>query len=607
MGLRYIFKKYIFSLVLIIVAAAFGDFTAARAAFFDTPPTTAETGPFRWEAAAVPETVAPGREGTIRVTLKMAQAHKVYASETVILPAPVSGLSYGTLRLPPALEKKEPDGHMARFYEGEAVFDLPVRVLPSARTGAVSVPLTVRYRGCSGKNCFLPREKKIDVGFSVDPATGGGKEVADAPPPGGAHGDQKENPFQKTARRFGLAGVLLAAFAWGFLASLTPCVYPMIPVTVSIIGASNADSIARGFRLSLFYVLGMSLTYAAFGVMAAWSGGLFGAYADHPVVRIIVAGVFFLMALSMFDLFYIQVPAALSSRMGRYSGNGTVGIFLTGAAAGMVVGPCVGPMLVGLLVYIAALGDRLQGFLIMWSFALGMGMLFLVIGTFSGAASGLPRAGAWMEKIKHVFGVIMLGLALYYIRPLVPAGIMMLMTGALLIGIGVFTGALDALQPESGAGDRLRKTVGILCLTLGIVYAARFAIGGHLQASPTQTEKSAIVWTEDEGAGLALARRQNRPAIIDFSADWCAACQKLESETFTHPEVVEGFKNFIAIRVDSTDAGDAHVRRLQKKYGVVGLPTVLFVGPDGRVITEQTITEYVRPSVMLERMRRAAF
>lgn len=571
--------------------------------------------PFSVNAEIHPEALPPGGEGVIRVLFSVAPGYELYADKTSVRPGAAPYIDFGAVEPPVSVEQKGPEGEPYSVYKDQARFEIPIRVAPKADAVEVYLPLTVQYQGCSETGCFLPEEKQLTAALNILPgeiAPGGAPGFDDGGSGFEAAGEAEaippSNPFQRTAARFGLLGVLGAAFVWGLLTSLTPCVYPMIPVTVSVIGAGNAKGFSRGFFLALLYVLGMSLTYAMFGVTAAWTGGLFGAYADHPAVRIIVAVVFVVLALSMFDVIYIQAPAWMSTRFGGFVGVGGIGVFLTGAAAGAVVGPCVGPMLVGLLVYIAAIGDKLQGFLIMWSFALGMGMLFLVIGTFSGAATALPKSGVWMVRLKQFFGVLMLGAALYYIRPLLPGQVYTLVLGALLIGAGIFGGALDRMDSESGGMDRLRKAAGILLLTLGIVYAARFAVEDPLMGSlqygkENQEVESGIHWVYDEAVALSLAEARNQPLLIEFRADWCAACRKMEQETLRDPGVIEMAEGFIPLKLDFTETTDPIVDSLREKYSVIGLPTILFADSSGRVLPEQTITEFVTPEVLMERMR----
>ena len=562
-----------------------------------------KSDPFRLSVSAIPDNIAPGKNFRVEVMFAIASGYQLYVKETSVTAMPTPGLIFGDVRqISQTFEKKDQYGGTILIYKKKAIFELPVTVEPSAESGPKQISLEVRYLGCTETMCFLPQKKDLEVAFTVIPGTypvAGGTPEPAIPDRGMTAVEQ--NPFQEMADRFGPLGVLAAAFIWGILASLTPCVYPMIPVTVSVISAGSRGSVSRGFILSLFYVLGLSLTYAILGTVAAWSGSLFGSYANHPAVRVIVAGVFVILALSMFDLFSIQMPSSLSSRLGG-AGSGFVGVFLTGAVAGAVVGPCVGPMLVALLVYIAALGSKLQGFLIMWNFALGMGMLFLVIGTFSGAAASLPKAGMWMEKLKRFFGVLMLAVALYYVEPLLPENVLMLSLGAFLIGIGVFAGAFDALNTESAGRERLWKAAGILFLVLGVGYVARFTLDDRMPRDNIVSQKIGIAWLSDEASALARARQEKKPVMIDFSADWCAACKKLERETFTNSSVTDKSKQFVCLRIDCTDTEDPAITDIYKKYNVKGLPTIFFINALGQPLPDKSVTEFIGAADLMKRM-----
>jgi thioredoxin:protein disulfide reductase len=604
---HYLLLSAFFGCLLVGGSPGVSPAQTASGSFFSTPNQEAVDTPFEVTVDILPETLPPGGAGILQVRFSIAPGYELYADQTSVDVQAVPNIEFGTVNAPPATEQTGPEGEPYRAYTDRARFDIPIRVVTGAEAGDRSIPVKVKYQGCSKTGCFLPEEKQLTAQLGIlavaAPGSDTGVSISGT---GEAAAPHSSNPFRRTAARFGMIGVLAAAFAWGLLTSLTPCIYPMIPVTVSVIGATHAGSVYKGFLMALLYVLGMSLTYAAFGVTAAWTGGLFGAYADHPVVRIGVAAIFVVLALSLFDVIQIRMPARISTRLGGVGGAGGLGVFLTGAAAGAVVGPCVGPMLVGLLVYIAAIGDKLQGFLIMWSFALGMGMLFLVIGTFSGAVAALPRSGVWMVRLKQVFGGLMLGVALYYVRPLMPEAVFTLILGALLIGVGVFAGALDRQDSTAGGIGRLQKAAGILLLTLGIVYAARFALGDRLMSLSdygNQTSDAGIAWLMDETAALSLAEARNKPLMIEFRADWCAACRKMEKETLRHSGVVEMADSFIPLKIDFTATQDPMVESLRQKYSIIGLPTILFADSSGRVMPELTITEFVTPDVLMARMR----
>jgi thiol:disulfide interchange protein DsbD len=571
--------------------------------------------PFQFKATVIPAEIVPGGKATVEVAVTIAKGHYLYSNKTDITPDRIDGLWFGKVDKPEGVKKNDPYLGTVYTYDKYVVLRLPMRVAASQETGAGSLSLTITYQGCTATACFPPESKPIKVAYTVV-ASGETVKPAEEKSPQTDNQSEKSDidawkaapdnrsAIEKAADRFGVIGVLMAAFIWGLLASLTPCVYPMIPITVSVIGAGADGKASRGFVLSVFYVLGMSLTYAIFGVAAAWSGNLFGVYTDHPAVRIVVAGVFVILALGMFDVFYLQMPASISSKFGGKTGTGVIGVFITGAVAGAIVGPCVGPMLVGILVYIASLADKFLGFFIMWSFALGMGMLFLVIGTFSGAAASLPKAGKWMEQIKNVFGVLMLAFALYYIQPLLPIKVFYLILGAMLIGISLYLGALDAFTAQGTGNHRLWQAAGIVCLVLGVCYTAHFTFDEQLpRQSIMAAQRSGMTWQNDETDALAKAEREKKPVMIDFAADWCSACKKLEHETFTHQDIIAESARFVNLKIDCTDAQDPQVKQLQQKYHVVGLPTLFFIDSEGKPLTDQSITQFVPPEMLLKRMR----
>lgn len=565
--------------------------------------------------------------GQILLKIDIAPDHYLYAGQLKVNPLDAQGIRFGEVLIPKSIPKDDPYLGPVGIFKEQVQIRLPFQMDKGTESVTDEIGLLVRYQGCTDTTCFLPAEKTMVVSLSGELAGGGDSAVPEAfssPLMGGgdrveamgpveAPSADDENLFARTAARFGFWGALVAVFFWGFLASLTPCVYPMIPITMSVIGAKSAGSTRRGFLLSLLYVLGLSLTYAIFGVAAAWTGGLFGAAAGHPAVRILIAVLFLILALGMFDLYYVQMPSAITRRIGTERGSGAFGVFLTGAASGLVVGPCVGPMLVAVLVYIAALGSKLMGFLIMWSFALGLGMLFLVVGTFSGALTALPGSGKWMVHLKNLFGVLMLAGALYFIEPVLPQPIFYLVLGIFLVGVGIFMRGLDPPNPDWTGAQRLLKTGGIVLITIGIVFSARFALWDRsalwemgrysTEAAPMiSAADQKIPWLADEAEALAQAAALDRPVMIDFRADWCAACLRMERETFPDPRVARALEAFVPLKIDSTDPSDPEVRRLSKKYGVVGLPTIVFLDAEGLPLPGKRITQFLPPARFLQRL-----
>ena len=392
-------------------------------------------------------------------------------------------------------------------------------------------------------------------------------------------------------------GSLLAfgiAFAGGVLTSLTPCVYPLIPITVSIFGAKQSGSRAHAMALSGLYVLGIAVTYSALGASAALTGKAFGTVMQNPWVLGLVAAVFLAMAASMFGAFELHLPASLQARLSSVGGAGYAGALGMGLVAGLIAAPCTGPVLAAALAFVATKGSVAFGVSIMFVYALGIGLLFFLIGAFS---VSLPKSGPWMETVKSVFGVALLAMALVYLKDVFPAvksvfspsrSALLLAAGAAAAGIlmGALGGGRRATAPRHASIEKLARGAGVALVVLGIFYA----VGVGNARSTAQTD-GGIAWlVNQEAEGLALARAEGKPVVIDFWGDWCAACKELDHTAWSDPRVREEAKRFVAIKIDNSsdkmeDPKNADaVDKAFAKYGVLGQPTVIFIDAQGREV-----------------------
>lgn len=394
------------------------------------------------------------------------------------------------------------------------------------------------------------------------------------------------------ARRSLLA--LLLVFLGGIASSFTPCVYPMIPITISYIGGRSRGKMG-GFFLSIFFVLGIALMYSVLGIVAASTGALFGSAMQSTPVLLVVSAVFFAMGASMLGAFDLALPSGMQTRLQSGPRGGVVGALLMGIVTGLVASPCVGPVVVVLLTWVAQIGSIAYGFLLLFVFALGLGMLFLVIGTFAGALNALPQAGQWMDTIKHVFGVILLGMGIFYLRTLIGPSATAILAGVLVFMVGTFLGAFQRVGEDPPKSLLLRKGFGILLLLTGgfilLAAMARVAgipVGGAALESAATTSSTSLErgldWVSDDQAGRAQAQSQGKPAVIDFYADWCGACKELDEKTWSDPAVQREGQRFVAIKMDLTRKNDWSARK-QTDYGVPGLPTVIFYKPNGEEAT----------------------
>jgi len=387
-------------------------------------------------------------------------------------------------------------------------------------------------------------------------------------------------------------------FLAGVLTSLTPCVYPLIPITVSIFGARGASSRGRAAALSATYVGGIATMYSLLGVGAALSGRAFGTFMGNPWVAGGFALVMVAFALSMFGLFEIQLPAGLQQRLSGVSGAGFGSAFAMGLVAGVVAAPCTGPVLGAVLTWIASTRNAWAGFGLMFDYALGMGLLFFVLGTFS---VRLPRSGAWMEAVKTVLGVALLLVACTFVRPLLPrapeVGAPAQSLAALSVAAAAFavlTGAVDR-SFHGNLSEKLVKAGGIALL----VGAVALRVGWIVEPKPEVSAEARIVWVTTEADALAQAKATGRPVLVDFGAEWCAACMELKRITFADPAVAaEVSRRFVAWSVDATDPTD-EIDALHAKYGVVGMPLVTVLDTAGRQLAEPRITGFLAPTAFL--------
>jgi len=413
------------------------------------------------------------------------------------------------------------------------------------------------------------------------------------------------------ARELGQGSLLAfaAAFAGGVLTSLTPCVYPLIPITVSLFGARQARSRAQAVVLSSLYVLGIAVTYSVLGASAALTGKAFGAALQNPVLILAVVVVFLAMSASMFGAFELSLPTSLAARLTRVGGASLAGALGMGLVAGLIAAPCTGPVLAAALAFVASRGSLPFGVGIMFVYALGIGLPFFLIGTFSFA---LPKSGPWMDSVKSIFGVALLALALVYLRDLVPGlrrffwpSAFAALLSALAAAAGVLLGGLAGAF-EGPLTARFSKGLGVALIALGASYAV-----GVGQAISARAEASGIAWMVNaEAEGLARARAEGKPVIIDFWGDWCAACKELDRVAWSDPRVQKEAEHFVAIKIDNSADKMADPRTgelvdaAMTKYGIVGQPTVVFIDARGRELpADDRVLGVVSADEMLGRLK----
>jgi thiol:disulfide interchange protein DsbD len=579
---------------------------------------------------ASPVSVAAGGKAEAKITLRVKETWHInanppsldYMIPTVVKLASAEGVTAGAPVYPPAHKQKLSfEDTPLLVYDREAIVTLPIEAATSATNGTHALHGTVSFQSCNNEVCLAPASVPFELtvtvaaGSGATPAAGtapaqgaptdstavqgaappAGTGFTTAPPPGGAGAAgaaQVDNPIARLFAR-GSFAAFFGLFVIGLALNLTPCVYPMLGVTVSIFGGRKEARPAQTFGLALLYVLGIAVMYSTLGVVAAFTGGLFGGVLQSPLVLAAIGLLLVGLSLSMFGLYSLQPPPWLLERLGGTGATSAAGIFLSGLVVGVFAAPCVGPPVVALLAVVGAKGDPWFGFKSFFTLAMGLGAPYLVLGTFSNLLRRMPRSGDWMIWVERLFGVILLAVgAFYLLLGFAPSLAFWVLPAALLVG-GVYLGFFERSATGRTGFRNLRWAVGVL----GIAAGAWLIV---------TTPKQAVVFAEFNEEALAATLHSGTPAVLDFTANWCAPCHELERITFSDAKVREAMRGFHAYRVDLTHFDSPDVERWRRRYGINGVPTVVFLSPDGSEVRAARVEGFLSPADFLERVKLAS-
>jgi len=478
-------------------------------------------------------------------------------------------------------------------WEGKVFFGGLVKAADKLSPGKYPLVVSVEYQACNNESCLAPTIvadtliieiagkkdvvnkinqdvfKNIDLSFTqivVTDSAGSSNDIS--------------NLLEENGILLGLIFVFLG----GLALNLTPCVYPLIPITIGFFGGQSEGSTKRLVMMGILFVLGLAVTYSIIGVVTSLTGALFGALLQNPLVIIAVALILIALSLSMFGVYEFKLPDSLVAKVGGAKG-GMYGAFFMGLTLGIVAAPCIGPFVLGLVTYVASKQDPFFGFIMFFVLALGLGTPYLFLAIFSGKIKNLPRAGEWMQGVEHIFGLILVGMAIYFLLPLLPNESAGYILPIYMILAGVFVLFFEK-KAKSVKGFQIFKTLFSVLIISIAVYAL----------VPSDTKSVAWQPYSEE----AVAEISNRGVIIDFYADWCIPCKELDAFTFSNPEVIEVSEEFETYKADLTESLSPEVEHLREKYKIVGVPTVLILNSKGEEV--ERITGFVTAEEFLNIM-----
>ena len=409
-----------------------------------------------------------------------------------------------------------------------------------------------------------------------------------------AQADAGANPLVAALSRHGLWAGLVLVFFGGLALNLTPCVYPMLPVTLAFFSGQARGSWKRSAMLAASYVAGIALTYAALGMLAATTGSLLGSWLQRPAVLLGVAAVIVALSLSLFGLYELRPPRALTERFGQAS-VGAWGAFVMGMVVGIVAAPCIGPFVLGLLLFVSQKADVAAGFLLFFVLGLGMGLPYLLLGVAANRVGTLPKAGAWLVWTKKGLGVLLIGLALYLVRSLLPVRVLEWCVVTLLAAAGVYLGWTEGSRAAGRRFGLIRAGLGVALLAAAIWVTVRIF---------TPVAGPGVPWIPYSDAAFTEAAGQGKPMLVDVYADWCLPCVEMDYMTFRKANVVAALAQVATLRVDMTDAPSDEVQAFLKREQVYGVPTILFFDRAGKELSDLRLQGPEPPAEFLKRLRR---
>ncbi|MGA7874009.1 MAG: cytochrome c biogenesis protein CcdA [Candidatus Binatus sp.] len=505
-----------------------------------------------------------------------------------------AGVTAGAVKYPPAETMKldaAAGGDKISVFGGNLKFEVPLKAAADfAPKPGDALTVKIDYQGCNNTECLRPASVSKTVALAAPGAAagaiegiGGGSAIGGG---GNGSGDDSGGAIARIFANHGWILGFLAVFLGGLALNLTPCVYPLIGVTIAYFGNQGGGP-RRVMYLAILFVLGIALMFSSVGVAVALSGGLFGAALQNPVVLVVLSMILLTLAASSFGLFVLQPPNWMLQRAGT-AHPGYAGALLMGLGMGVVAAPCIGPIVLGLLLMVERSGSALFGFALFFTLALGLGVPYVGLAMAAGHIRHLPRSGEWLRWVEHLFGFVLVGLALYFLDPVLPNNLMTRIIPYYAAGVGIYLGFI------SREGRSWRPFL-VLRSAIGVAAVAALAIMLYPRRAPER-----LRFEPFNPQLLASAAEERKPVLIDFSADWCIPCREMEHSTFVDPSVVSEARRFVRMKANLT-AQDKKTEELTSKFDIQGVPTTMLINSAGKVA--QRKVGYIGPQEMLADLR----
>ncbi len=535
---------------------------------------------------------------TVQVDWHIAQGYYLYREKVQFELINAPDVQLGSFTIPNGILKEdEAFGKVEIFYD-ELTFSVP---LIRAKSTAQTITLKASFQGCAERGvCYPPMTQSVELALPV--VTNTNKPIQATAPV-----LSEQDQIVDSLKHDSFAVTLLSFFGFGLLLSLTPCIFPMIPILSGIIvGHGNRINTTRAFLLSLSYVIASAVTYTVFGILAALFGENLQTLFQQPWIVGLFSAVFVVLSLSMFGFYNLQLPASIQTKLHnssiRHQDGSFWGAAIMGALSSLIVGPCVAAPLAGALIFIGQTGDAVLGGSALFALGLGMGAPLLLLGASAGKL--LPKAGDWMNATKAVFGVVMLAMAVWMLSRVIPATVTMLLWAMLLVLPAIYMSAIDSLPEHASGWRKLWKGVGLMMLIYGVLLIIGLSMGNSNPLKPlqgfalgnAQAAEQGLVFQRihsiaDLEAKLKQASAEGKGVMLDFYADWCVSCKEMEAYTFTDAKVKQALNGFVLLQADVTANSDAD-KALLEKFKLIGPPAILFFGIDQREHSENRVIGY---------------